>query len=467
MKKLYISISVLVMCGTMAVHAQGKKTATRQAPAKQATESKPISKPNTNMTNNPASSTGVQYEVINGIRVLLKPSTNNVVSGILFITGGVKNYDLAQQGIENLALMVAADGGTKNYPKDKWHDMMEQKGIAIDANSTYDYSTIEVRTIDKNWNTAFNMMADLVTHPLWDTKSFEQLKGSTVAGLMQQESDPDSKLHNMSITNTFKGTPYESDPEGSPEAVNAMTLDMLKQHYTKVMCRKKMVLVVVGKVSMNDLRKQVTAAFASLPEGISDPFMSNPPRISAPNVTIEEREIATNYIQGIFSAPATGTREAIAMRVGASILSERLFIEIRTKRNLSYAPSASVAGLFNPYGSVYVSTTSPNEAVQVMMDEIRKIKKEGFTEKELRDKKEGFLTGFYMGQETNSAQALTYGISELRGNWKKAETFKDEVYSLTTQELTDAFRKYASTISWYYLGDKDKVDEKIFKANLN
>src|SRR5205823_2145408 len=126
-------------------------------------------------------------------------------------------------------------------------------------------------------------------------------------------------------------------------------------------------LVVVGKIKMEDLRKQVSAAFAKLPEGISDPFISNPPKIAASNVTIEEREIATNYIQGIFSAPATGTRESIAMRVGTSILAERLFIEIRTKRNLSYAPSASVAGLFNPYGSVYVSTTDPNAAVQVMM----------------------------------------------------------------------------------------------------
>ena len=462
MKKLYISISLLVMCGTIAVHAQANKSAAKQAPAK------PTTKPNSaTMTNNPASSTGVQYEVINGIRVILKPSTNNVVSGILFITGGVRNYDLATEGIENMALSVAADGGTAKYPKDKWHDITEQKGISIDASSSYDYSTYDIRTIDKNWNTAFNLLADLVTHPAWDANSFEQIKGATISGLKQQESDPDSKLHKMSITSTFKGTPYESDPDGSPEAVNAMTLDMLKKHYSKIMCRKKLVLVVVGKISMNDLRKEVSTAFASLPEGISDPFVSNPPKVTGNTVTIEEREIATNYIQGIFSAPPTGTRESIAMRVGASILAERLFIEIRTKRNLSYAPSASVAGLFNPYGSVYVSTTDPNAAVQVMMDEIRKIKKEGFTEKELRDKKEGFLTGFYMGQETNSAQALTYGISELRGSWKKAETFKDEVYSLTTQELTDAFRKYASNINWYYLGDKDKVDEKIFKSGLN
>ncbi len=463
MKKIYISLCLLVVCSTSAVIAQVKKVASKTTPAA-AQPANNANKPKTAMTSN---TSAVQYEIINGIRVILKPSTNNVVSAILFVTGGVKNYNLATQGIEGLALNVAADGGTKKYPKNVWHDLTEQKGIIINTNSSYDYSTLEIRTIDKNWHIAFDLLADLVSHPAWDMQSFEQVKGASVSGLKQQESDPDSKLHNMSLSTTFKGTPYEADPDGSPESVNALTIDQLKAHYAKIMARRKMVLVVVGKVNMEELRKQVSTAFASLPEGLTDPFVSNPPKINTSTVNIEEREIATNYIQGIFSAPPTGTRESLAMRVGASILAERLFVEVRTKRNLSYAPSASVAGLFNPYGNVYVSTTQPNDAVQVMMDEIRKIKKDGFTEKELRDKKEGFLTGFYMGQETNSAQALTYGISELRGSWKKAESFKDDVYSLTTQELTDAFRKYATNISWFYLGDKDKVDEKIFKSKLD
>ena len=465
MKKIYISTCLIMMCGAISVYGQTRKPAMGKPAAAPATApAKPISKP---MTNVPQSASGVQYEVINGVRVILKPTTNDVVSAVLFISGGVRNYDHATEGIESLALNVAEDGGTHKYPKDLWHDIQEQKGISISSSSSYDYSTVDIRTIDKNWNTAWDIFADMITSPNWDAKSFEQIKGQTVSGLMQQQSDPDTKIHNMSVLGTFKGTAYEADPDGSPESVNALDLDKLKAHYAKIMVRKKMVLVVVGKVSMNELRKQVQTAFASLPEGVSDPFVSNPPKVSGPSVTIEEREIATNYIQGIFGAPAMGTREFMAMRIGASILSERLFIEVRTKRNLSYAPSASVASLFNPYGSVYVSTTQPNDAVQVMMDEIRKIKKDGFSEKELRDKKEGFLTGFYMGQETNQAQAMTYGVSELRGSWKKAETFKDEVSSLTTQELNDVFRKYASTIAWYYLGDKDKVDEKIFKAGLN
>lgn len=465
MKKIYLSACILMICTSLTSFGQAKKNTAAKAPAKAN---------NTTMTNNThkndqasaMQTTGVQYEVINGVRVILKHSTNNVVSAVLFITGGVKNYDVASQGIENLAMNVVLDGGSKKYSKEQWHNLMEQKGISLDANSSYDYSAITVKTIDKNWATSFDMLADAINHPTWDDKSFEQVKGQIVSGLMQEQSDPDSKIRDMSITSTFKGTAYESNPDGTAEVVNALDMDKLKAHYTKIMHRKKFILSVVGKISMAELRTQVANAFSSLPEGAADPFVSNPPHITSPSVTIEEREIATNYIQGIYSAPPVGTRENIAMRIGSSILSDRLFIEIRTKRNLSYAPAAYVATMFNPYGSVYVSTTQPNDAVQVMMDEIRKIKKEGFSEKELRDKKEGFLTAFYMGQETNHAQALTYGLSELRGDWHHAETFKDEVYSLTTKELNEVYKKYATSIAWYYLGDRSKVDESIFKSKL-
>ena len=43
---------------------------------------------------------------------------------------------------------------------------------------------------------------------------------------------------------------------------------------------------------------------------------------------------------------------------------------------------------------MYVSTTDPKASVGVMIDEIKKINTTGFTEQELKNKKEEYLTGF-------------------------------------------------------------------------
>nr|HMT28944.1 hypothetical protein [Bacteroidia bacterium] len=98
-----------------------------------------------------------------------------------------------------------------------------------------------------------------------------------------------------------------------------------------------------------------------------------------------------------------------------------------------------------------------------MTEEINKIKKEGFTEKELTDKKQSFLTRYYMGQETSSAQSMTLGMNELGGTWKNAESFTDDVNKTTLKEVNTTFAKYTGAIRWTYLGKKDAVKEEDFK----
>ena len=403
---------------------------------------------------------------VDGIRVVLKPTVNEVISAELFISGGVRNYSLEKQGVENLMVNVMADQGSQKYPKDNFHDLMEQNGIAVSGSAGADFSNISLRTLSMNWGQAWDMFQDVITHPSWDQSTFEETRGRTMNGLSQQEADPDAYLGLMVTKGIYKGLPYEKRAQGNSESVKKLSLDDLKAHYANVMKRKKMVLVIVGKVSEKDLRDKIHASFASLAEGVADPFVSNPVAIASNSFNAEQRDIATNYVRGVFSAPKAGTREASAMRMGVAILAERLFVEIRTKRNLSYAPSASMSSSYDPYSSVYVSTLHPNDAAQVMMDEIRKIKKEGFNQKELDNEKETFLTGYYMQQETNAAQAYALGAAELMNRLNYATMFKETIYSLSLEEVNAAFRKYASHMQWFYLGKKDQADEKVFTRPL-
>lgn len=457
MKKilLFTILAASVVLETSTANAQNKKS--KKSDMETKTENK--------TTTNQVKSTVKEFDV-NGVKVILKPADNNVVSAQLFITGGVTNYDLAKQGIENLTLTVLADAGSKKYPKDEYHYVMERKGIHVQGSTSYDYSLLSLRTLSGNWNQAWDIFSDVILNPSWDAQSFEQNKGQIVNALKQNESDPDNFLNDYTLRRLYKGKRYEKSPAGTPASVAALTIDDVKNHWTKIAKHKKMMLVVVGKIGEDDLRNKVAASLAKLPAGVADPFVTNPVAIDVASINVEEREIATNYMRGVFSAPPRGSRENMAMRMAMAMLSERLFVEIRTKRNLSYAPSASLSSMFDPYSSIYVTTTKPNDAVQVMTDEIRKVKREGFNEKEFKAQKEGFLTGYYMNQETNEAQAITLGINELIGGWEKAETFKDDIYSLTLDEVNAVFRKYANALNWYYLGKKADMDENLFKKEL-
>ncbi len=148
-----------------------------------------------------------------------------------------------------------------------------------------------------------------------------------------------------------------------------------------------------------------------------------------------------------------------------SILYDRYFVELRTKRSLSYAPGAfyNKGTIEQPIANLYISTIDPKQSMEVMTDIINDIKKNGFTEKEVRDKKKQYLTNYYMTNEASSFQANQLGFCEASGNWRLFDEINSKIGSVKTADLNRVFSKYTNNIVWNYLGKEDKVAKEDFK----
>jgi hypothetical protein len=59
-----------------------------------------------------------------------------------------------------------------------------------------------------------------------------------------------------------------------------------------------------------------------------------------------------------------------------SVLGTRVWEEVRTKRNLSYAPAARGTNFFANQGFLYVTTVLPDSAVKVMLGEVKRLQNE-------------------------------------------------------------------------------------------
>lgn len=407
---------------------------------------------------------GAKEVSVDGIKVIYRQTPKEVISVKIFIKGGNASVPEAKQGMEHFALSLAAESGTLKRNKDKFSADCERTGTEISGSSTYDYGTLSLNCIQPFWGEAWNLFAEAVTQPAFDAKEFDLMKGTLISAAKQREGDPDAHLANIAMKSVFTGRSYSKIPEGTVETLEKLTLKDLKDHYNTALCKSRIFIVVVGNVKEEDIIAKIKSAFAGLPKGSPAPVESRV-QITKPGVYIEDRDIATNYLIGIMSAPGMGTAEGIPMRMAMNILNDRFFVELRTKRSLSYAPQASynVSRISNPYNFIYISTLDPKQSIDVMVEEINKIKKEGFKEKELLDKKQSFLTRYYMGQETSAAQSQTLGLNELGGSWKNAESFTTDVNKTTIKEVNDVLAKYTGAIRWTYLGKKTAVKEEDFK----
>ncbi|HNF32614.1 MAG TPA: hypothetical protein PLU51_09385, partial [Bacteroidia bacterium] len=112
---------------------------------------------------------------------------------------------------------------------------------------------------------------------------------------------------------------------------------------------------------------------------------------------------------------------------------------------------------------VYITTTDPKKAIDVMISIIDSIKKTGFTEKELKDLRQGYLTNYYQKLETSEAQSGALGRSEATGSWKLDESLSDMVNNVKLKDLNNTFNEYTAAIKWSYLGKKDAISKDDFK----
>ena len=67
---------------------------------------------------------GVKEFIIDGMKVIYKPSTKDIISASLFVKGGTSNYPKDQEGIEKLAMSVLAESGSQKYPHDTYHSLL-------------------------------------------------------------------------------------------------------------------------------------------------------------------------------------------------------------------------------------------------------------------------------------------------------------------------------------------------------
>lgn len=405
--------------------------------------------------------------MVDGLKVILKQTPKDVVSVRLFVRGGTANYTKEKQGVEALTMSLAVQGGTRTRDAVTFATEAEKIGAVLGGDASLEYSEISMTCVKMFWDKSWDLFTDAILNPSFDAKEFGLLKEQFVANAMSSISDPDQHLKNLALSNAFKGSQYERTPEGTPESLANVTLEDVKAHYKKVLGKQRCFLVVVGNISEEDLITKVKATLAKMPFGTA--FKpSERTLITKPGTFVEDRDIATNYIRGMMSAPTRETSEGTVMQLGMSIMGSRFFLELRTKRSLSYAPAAfySSGVLLNPYNTIYITTQDPKQSMQVMTDIINDIKKNGFLQEELDDKKQTFLTNYYMGQQTTSEQSLTLGMYEILSSWKLSESFPTDVNNTTLKELNRVFDKYTKAIQWTYLGKQEQVKQEDFKQTV-
>jgi zinc protease len=413
----------------------------------------------------PVTDGDVTVAYANGVKILVKRIPGAELASLqLYIRGGARNWAAADAGVERLALATATSGGTEALDKDAFARKLAALGSEIGAESRLDYAAIRAKALTAGWDDTFTLLADTFLHPALPAAELEIGRARQLNALRHEQENPDSLLALRVHEVVFKGHPFANRPIGTQESVAALGADAVKAHLAKLRETSRLLFVTVGDVDPAHVVEKVQAAFGGLPRGAfkAEPFP--PVSFSQPSVTLSDKKLATNYIEGSFTAPGWRDPDHADAMVAINLLHFRLFQEVRTKRNLSYAPTAGLAGTSSvPTGFLYVTAVDPNTTLKVMFDEVQKLKAEPPSEKDLAGTKATFLTGYLMHNESTDGQGAMLGDAEiLGGDWHLARTLPDRIRAVTPAAVQAFAKKYLSHVQMVVVGDPAKIDRGLF-----
>lgn len=396
--------------------------------------------------------------MINGVKVIVQPSGNEIVVIRTVIKGGVQNYAADKAGIENLAFQALTECGTKNDDKNSFKDKLDLVSAQVSGGTGMSFGFFNMNCIKSDFETVWPLYVDAMTVPAFNAKEFDRIKQDAINAIRANESNPDAAIDKLAKQTAFAGKNYAKDPQGTVKTVSTLTDAEIKKYWQSIFTRSRIVIVVVADLKKDVIEKKMKEFLSKVPAGTPFTPKKETYNPTANTFKAQERDNATNYVQGITAGPLPGTQDYNAFSLAMNIFSSRHFVEIRSKNGLSYAPGAWMTTGNTTYSNIYVTTTEPDKYIAVARALIDKVKKEGFTEEELKNEKTGYLTGIYYQQETNNAQAASLASNEvIHGNWKRAITIKDDINKVTLDQLNTVFKKYINNITWVYQGDPKKV----------
>lgn len=408
-----------------------------------------------------------EFEV-NGLKVLLKRREGSLtVAAGLFIRGGASNINAQNAGIETLMLSVATEA-TTNFPRSRMRTELSRMGTVIGSSSNNDYSVLSMATTRMHFDRSWQIFTDVALRPSFTKEDVSLVQERQVVSLSDDTDNPDVYLQKLQERVAYAGHPYLNNTSGTPETVSKLTPEDLRRYHAKLMETSRLLLVIVGDLNPPEVRELINASFGKLPRGAYKPEDVPQLAFDKSSVEITPRELPTNYIQGLFSAPSLTSPDIYAMRIASSLLRDRVFEEVRVKRNLSYAPDAFLRTQAANVGGLYVTAVDANQSIRVMLSEIARLQNETVSPDDIHAVIAQYLTTYYLGQETNAAQAGELAQYELiGGGWRNSVDFLERLQAVTPADIQRVSQKYMRNIRFVVLGNPKSVDTGVFTGQAD
>jgi predicted Zn-dependent peptidase len=355
----------------------------------------------------------------NGVRVITEamPHVRSVSVG-MWIASGSRRENPEQNGISHFIEHMLFKGTSRRSAEDIARSV-DSIGGNLDAFTAKELVCFNTKVLDQHLSLAFDVLADLVLHPLFREEDIEKEKGVILEEIKMEEDSPDYLVHEIFSSNFWKDHPLGKPILGTPQTVKRFDRSMIQNFYSQVYAPANLLVTAAGNLTHERLVSLVRENFEVLPPGDPAPPDDAPnthARIALRNKKALEQ---VHLCLGVPSYPLPH-EERFACYVLNTLLgggmSSRLFQNIRERQGLAYA----VFSELNPYRdtgclSIYAGTSleSARKVVESITNEFRQLKEQEVNDEELRRAKDHLKGSLMLSLESTGSRMSNLARQEM------------------------------------------------------
>jgi predicted Zn-dependent peptidase len=355
----------------------------------------------------------------NGIRVVTEymPHVRSVSVG-LWIGTGSREESADETGISHFIEHMVFKG-TKNRSAEQIARSVDSIGGGLDAFTSKELVSYNVKVLDEHLPEAFDVVADLVRNPLFLKEDIEKEKGVILEELKMEVDNPEYLIHEIFSSNFWKGSALGRPILGTKQTIRAFDRNLVERYYRQYYTPSNILVTAAGNLNHRRLVQLAEDHFSDL-KPRRTPALESTPQPHAPLVFRNKNSLEQVHVYlGVPSIPMPHESRFACYILNAILgggMSSRLFQNIREKQGLAYTVYSELT-MYRDAGCmlIYAGTSlrSAGKVVESVVHELRELVDHLATEEEMRRAKDHLKGSFVLGLESTSSRMGNLARQEL------------------------------------------------------
>ncbi len=393
-----------------------------------------------------------EYRLENGLLVLLK--VNRTAPVINFNVAYRVGSKFERPGITGLSHLLEhmMFKTTHKFPLGEFDKRLKRMGSDNNAYTWLDqtvyYETIAADKIDVALELEADRMRGIACTPDDLSSEITVVRNE----LDQRDDSPFTLLYEELNSVAFVAHPYRIPTIGYKDDVEAVTPDVLLEHYNRFYHPDNAFIVAVGDFEPREMLEKIQNWFGAIPaSGFTRPRLTSEPAQLGERRFVIRRAGQLDYVLCAWHIPPSSHPDSFALVVLGNILgsgrTSRLYKVLVDSAMCGEAAAwASNFGYQDPYlffaSAMLNQGQSPEAAEQLIYLEIERLKTEGPSLDELKRARKQARVSFVYDHDSLQAEAAALVDFELMSSWRELDNYLPGIEAVTAEDVKRVAAEY-------------------------